>query len=124
MVFRTFGKDIKQITWEFNKFCSGQHPCYSGRNGTPLIKFDGSKGTKDFRIKDEMQKGLMYRTTDDIVDAKLIVGTFERESNDLDEMRDILDSNEKYEDAEVKEDPLAIFQTILETLKKSASMSI
>ena len=50
--FRTFGHDLETITWEFNQFCSGLHPCFSGRNGTPMIKFDGSKGTKDLRIRD------------------------------------------------------------------------
>ena len=50
VIFRTYGKDIDKITWEFNQFCNGNHPCFSGRNGTPLIKFDGSKGTKDLRI--------------------------------------------------------------------------
>ena len=39
---RTFGNDLEKVTWEFNRFCNGQHPCYSGRNGTPLIKFDGN----------------------------------------------------------------------------------
>ena len=52
VVFRTFGGDLKSVIWEFNQFCSGQHPCYSGRNGTPLIRFDGSKGTKDLHIRD------------------------------------------------------------------------
>jgi len=52
VVFRTFGEDLKAVVWEFNQFCSGQHPCYSGRNGTPLIKFDGTKGTKDLHIRD------------------------------------------------------------------------
>ena len=61
VVFRTFGHDLHNIIWEFNKFCTGQHPCYSGRNGTPLIRFDGYKMTKDLRIRDEMQKGLFYR---------------------------------------------------------------
>ena len=48
--FRTFGSDLDKVVWEFNQFCSGNHPCYSGRNGTPLIKCDGSKNTKDLRI--------------------------------------------------------------------------
>lgn len=50
--FRTFGHDLPLVTYEFNLFCQGQHPCFSGRNGTPLVKFDGSKGTKDLLIKD------------------------------------------------------------------------
>ena len=50
--FRTFGNDLKKVVWEFNQFCGGNHPCFSGRNGTPLIKFDGTKGSKDLRIQD------------------------------------------------------------------------
>lgn len=55
VTFRTFGEDLPLVVWEFNQFCSGNHPCYSGRNGTHLIKFDGSKGTKDFRIAEPEQ---------------------------------------------------------------------
>jgi hypothetical protein len=64
--FRTFGDDLEKVVWEFNRFCNGQHPCYSGRNGTPLIKFDGSKGAKDLRIRDPMQKGLFFRYSNEI----------------------------------------------------------
>ena len=52
VVFRTFGNDIENALWEFNKFCSGTHPCYNGKNGMPLVKFDGTKGTRDLRIND------------------------------------------------------------------------
>lgn len=51
VVFRSMGNELDKIVWEFNQFCIGQHPCFSGRNGTPHVKFDGSKGTKDLRIK-------------------------------------------------------------------------
>lgn len=43
IVFRTFGTNLKEIIWEYNQFCQGNHPCFSGRNGTPLIRFDGHK---------------------------------------------------------------------------------
>lgn len=52
LAFRTFGHDLENVLWEFNEFARGNHPCYSGRNGTPLIKFDGSKGTKNLAIRD------------------------------------------------------------------------
>lgn len=52
LVFRTFGEDIHNAIYEFNMFCNGDHPCFSGRGGTPLVKFDGSKGTRDLRIKE------------------------------------------------------------------------
>jgi hypothetical protein len=35
VVFRTYGKDLEKVVWEFNRFCEGNHPCFSGRNGTP-----------------------------------------------------------------------------------------
>jgi hypothetical protein len=124
VVFRTFGKDLKEIVWEFNQFCSGQHPCYSGRNGTPLIKFDGSKGTKDLRIRDSSQKGMFYRFSDDLADSKLVCGTFNRMTENFDELKDILDSDEKYEDCQVLQEPIQIFQNMLETLKKFSSMAI
>jgi len=82
--FRTFGEDLDKVVWEFNRFCSGQHPCYSGRNGTPLIKFDGSKGTKDLRIRSDVQKGLFYRFTNEVTDAKLLHGTYTRETDNFD----------------------------------------
>lgn len=52
VVFRTFGSDLENLIWEFNKFCSGSHPCFNGKNGMPLIKFDGTNGTPDLRILD------------------------------------------------------------------------
>jgi hypothetical protein len=122
--FRTFGKDIKTIVWEFNSFCNGQHPCYSGRNGTPMIKFDGSKGTKDLRIRDQSQKGMFFRFSDDLADAKYVSGTFDRFTENFDDLKDILDSDEKYEDCSVLNDPIPIYQNMLETLKKFSSMAI
>lgn len=50
IVFRTFGQDTGDVIFEFNKFCAGTHPCYNGRGGTPLVKFDGSKGNRDLKI--------------------------------------------------------------------------
>jgi hypothetical protein len=35
IVFRTYGNEINNVVFEFNKFCNGEHPCYSGRGGTP-----------------------------------------------------------------------------------------
>jgi len=29
------GSDLKNVVTEFNRFCAGEHPCYSGRGGTP-----------------------------------------------------------------------------------------
>lgn len=84
--FRTFGIDLEKIVWEFNQFCEGKHPCFSGRNGTPMIRFDGVKGTKDLRIKNDNQKGVFYRFTSEYEDAKFLQGTFQRETNDYDKL--------------------------------------
>lgn len=50
VVFRTFGQDLDEVVFEFDKFCSGEHPCFNGRNNMPLVKMDGAKNTKDFRF--------------------------------------------------------------------------
>lgn len=78
IVFRTFGEDLNNVIFEFNKFCNGDHPCYSGRGGTPQVKFEGSKNTKDLRIKDRSQKALYYREGNNL-DA-LVTGTLKRVS--------------------------------------------
>ena len=50
VIFRSFGTELDPVIWEYNKFCSGEHPCFNGRNNTPLVKLDGSKNSKDMRI--------------------------------------------------------------------------
>lgn len=50
VVFRTFGHDLKNAVFEFDKFSRGEHPCFNGRNGMPSVKFDGAKNSKDFRF--------------------------------------------------------------------------
>lgn len=81
IVFRSFGEDIHNAIFEFNKFCNGEHPCYSGRGGTPLVKFDDkTKGTKDLRINDRNQKALYYRYGTGTNQTKLVTGTLKRVS--------------------------------------------
>lgn len=78
IVFRTFGKDLENVVFEFNKFCNGDHPCYSGRGGTPQVKFDGSKNVKDLRIKSKVQHGVYYRQGDALNQSHLVTGTLKR----------------------------------------------
>lgn len=78
VVFRTFGADLNNVIFEFNKFCNGDHPCYSGRGGTPQVKFDGSKNTKDLRIKERGQKALYYRENLEGNAFQLVTGTLKR----------------------------------------------
>ena len=51
MIFHSNGgEDVTNVTHEYNKFCSGDHPAFNGRNGTPMVKFDGTKNCKEMRI--------------------------------------------------------------------------
>ena len=71
---------INTVVYEFNLFCNGEHPCFNGRNSTPLVKFDGSKNSKDFRISHPEQRGTMYRAGEGINETILVTGPHERVS--------------------------------------------
>ena len=77
ILFRTFGTDLSECVMEFNSFCEGFHPCYNGKNGTPLARFDGSKGTKDMRINNG-NSGYFRRHADNPDDIDLILGTSDK----------------------------------------------
>lgn len=73
VVFRTFGKSSKNVVYEFDKFCRGEHPCFNGRNGMPSVKFDGAKNTKDFRFKcPEEQNAMLYRLSAALNDTVMV----------------------------------------------------
>lgn len=40
---------------ELNLFFNGEHPLFNGKNGTPQVRFDGSKGCKNFVIDAQHQ---------------------------------------------------------------------
>lgn len=48
--FRTMGQDMTELIEEFNAFCEGRHPYFDGRHGLPAMRFDGTQGSKDYRI--------------------------------------------------------------------------
>ena len=77
IVFRTFGQDLDDVILEFNRFCEGKHPCFNGKGGNPLVRFDGNKGTKDYRIQN-FNRGLFYRSCDLNYPSSLIMGTLDR----------------------------------------------
>ena len=78
VVFRSYGTELDNVVWEFNKFCSGEHPCFNGRNNTPLVKFDGNKNSKDMRIHDPHQRATFYRPTENINESIMVTGEHER----------------------------------------------
>jgi hypothetical protein len=107
------------VVAEFNTFCKGEHPCYSGRSGTALVKFDGSKGTREMRFKDKHQRGHFFRTGGN----RLITGASKRapQGEPVDEFY-----QGQVEEGNVLnyKDTIDQYVAILETLKKRASMSI
>ena len=78
ITFRTFGKDLDNVVYEFNRFCNGDHPCFNGRNNMPLVKMDGAKNTKDFRFKVDEQQGQNYRFSESLDDVILTLGKASR----------------------------------------------
>lgn len=122
VVFNTFGSELDNVVYEFNKFCSGEHPCFNGRNGASLVKFDGSKNSKDFRIREPSQRLTMYRTGDGINETVQINGKHERNRNTADYGHiNMLDESEE---TQIIRDHLTQFQTNLETFKKYGSMAV
>ena len=57
------------------RLCDGTHPCYNGSPGIPLVKFDGSKNNKDYRIT--KNKALVFRSPI-LSDTILVLGTIDR----------------------------------------------
>lgn len=78
VVFRTFGVDLDNVVYELNRFCNGNHPCFNGRNNTPLVKMDGAKNSKDFRFKVDEQRAQLYRLGDGINETLMVVGNTKR----------------------------------------------
>jgi len=75
VVFRTFGKDLRNAVHEFDKFAKGEHPCFNGRNGMPIVKMDGAKGSKDFRFNaPDEQIGHWYRLGPNVSETTLVLG--------------------------------------------------
>ena len=121
VVFNTFGSELDNVVYEFNKFCSGEHPAFNGRNGASLVKFDGSKHQKDLRIRDPSQRVHMYRTGDNINETIQVMGEHERKpGTEYGHLNMINDDEETY----VVRDHLEQFQGNLETLKKFGSMAV
>ena len=118
VVFRTFGPDRDAVAYEFDKFAKGEHPCFNGRNGLPLVKMDGAKATKDFRFKnDDTQYATMYRLGNDMAETAMVVGKdHTRCANE--------DINHAREEFTVLNSPHEIYSEILETLKKDSVMAI
>jgi hypothetical protein len=116
--FRTFGNELDTVIHEFNSFCNGEHPCFNGRNSTPLVKFDGTKASKDYRIREHAQQATIYRSGEGINETIMVTGKHKRVSKIMD-----LNYIDGDGDNQVIRDHLDIFQTIIETFKKCGTMA-
>ena len=60
-MFKTDNKDAAhhEIISELNLFFNGDHPLYNGKNGTPLVKMDGTNKCKNFVFEDS-HFGVVY----------------------------------------------------------------
>ena len=123
IVFRSFGQELPDIIWEFNKFCNGEHPCYNGQQCS-LVKFDGSKGVKDLRFKEARQQGLFYRSEN----VQFVTGSLKRYKKDQADESDIGMLEDFYSsepDVEVfQNDRGAIYNQMMQVLKKRSVMAI
>jgi hypothetical protein len=116
--FRTFGTDLDDVVYEFDKFCKGEHPCFNGRNNMPLVKMDGSKNSKDFRFKSDEQHCSIYRKSSELKETVMIQGPHPR-------CKDHCAVNMmEGEDVEIYKDHLEIHQTMLEILKKYGAVAV
>ena len=70
---------------EWNRFCTGTHPCYNGKYNQPETKLDGSKNNKDFVIG-RKQTAILYRKSHDIKKAIMVLGTMDKINNPKGEM--------------------------------------
>jgi len=119
IVFNSYGVELDNVVYEFNKFCQGEHPCFNGRNNTPLVKVDGSKNQKDLRFKEPTQRVCLYRQGEEINETVMVTGGNDR-CKDMAQVNMI----DETDDVQVIRDHLEIFTHTLETLKKYGSMSV
>ena len=78
LIFRTFGTDFDDAIKEFNSFCEGEHPIFSGENEKyPKIYFNGTHNSKDYRIK-ESHIGIIHRFDENIDNCYKVLGTIKK----------------------------------------------
>ena len=77
IVFRTMGDDLIKVVEEMNYFSQGQHPCFSGKGGLPLFRFDGAKGTKSLIIENN-HKLTIYRNYQDSEKMTAVFGSISK----------------------------------------------
>lgn len=124
VVIRGEKEFIEPAIFEFNKFCVGEHPCYCGRSGTPTIKFDGSKNTKNCIIADECKANFYHFENCD----KMLFGTLDNESiEDIDkpdDMDEVFYDQTSEGTRKVANDSVESYINLMEIFKKHCAAAI
>ena len=98
IVFRFFGSDdssIEEFFYEFNNFCDGNHPRFSGEYGYEKFKFDVEKDKKDYKIDTHTQEfiSVSYRGAKE-KDEKCFFDTMQQPN--FQEIEDLREAIEEY----------------------------
>jgi hypothetical protein len=124
IVLRGEDEFIKPVVFEFNKFCVGEHPCFCGRSGTPTIKFDGSKNTKNCVIEDRC-KANFYRFDNC---TKMVFGSLDPEHldeiNKPEDMEDVFCDEIDDKTRAVANDGVESYVELMELFKKQCAAAI
>ena len=88
LIFRTFGKDFSDLSFEFNSFCEGKHPLYKD------IYFDGTHNSFDHRIIKETTGSFHRLINDDVNNIFLVIGDYDHpELNTKEELYNYYNKN-------------------------------
>jgi len=69
------------------------------------------------RIRNDLQKASYFRFSNELSDSKLLLGKYERDTNDFDKLNDLMNADARYENCDLIHDPVVQYQTMLDTLK-------
>lgn len=101
-------------------FCAGSHPCYNGKGGVPLVKFDGSKGTRYYNL-DKSNTGYIIRHSANLEDTNMVFGSLERVTNSSTNLQEVYKDQP---DIEIITDFHEMYAKLREKMKKNAAFAI
>ena len=94
--------------------------CYNGVAPSPLVKFDGSKGNKDYKITSN--KGVLYRS-DSLDDTILASGTLNK-TNDREKVKEFYANDIENNTVKLYNGTSEIYVNFMETIQKSCSYAL
>lgn len=106
-----------------NYFAHGQHPCFSGKSGLPLVRFDGAKGSKNL-VVDQMNKCVIYSEEKEAGNLAGAFGTLDRLEGGYDKLDEMYEKEVYEESVELVKDSTRLFVKIQENLKETSCVAI